>query len=369
MSSINNKPSIEDAIINADKENGDLYKKELEIKKARIDRQFEDLQERKRQQELASQINATTINLDRLKKIAQSNREYLLMARQSQVFLRNDTFKAQIPYFPRNIILVAASTGSGKSTTAANLAYGALCQGQRVLVITNEENPSDVYNRVTALSKGWAYNDHTNFTDEQLDTFDKMIEILGQRMVVIHDGFIEGEMNLTTSVEGIEHVLMSLVRNKDQKQFDVIIIDYYQNINKSLKHPELEGWKAQERFVQFLDSFKNIYNAPIIVLAQKRMGAEDADFKESIEGRKTILNVATCAIEVKADRENLRTSWTVHKSRFNDAVGKTFYTGYKKGMYVPYDKEFQMQMEEFKQKRQVTNTIEKKLFEIKNGRK
>ena len=52
------------------------------------------------------------------------------------------------------------------------------------------------------------------------------------------------------------------------------------------------------------------------------------------------MNHATTAIEVKADRENLRTEWVFRKNRFKGAVGMSVITGYNKGRYVEYDQEF-----------------------------
>ena len=66
----------------------------------------------------------------------------------------------------------------------------------------------------------------------------------------------------------------------------------------------------------------------------------DVDFKDRIEKFKAVMNHATTAVEVKADRENLRTEWVFRKNRFKGAVGISVFTGYNKGKYIPYDQEF-----------------------------
>jgi len=336
-----NKLSMSEKFAEIDPENKDFHLKQDAVKKHRIERQYSDMVERQRQAEKAKKINVTHIDPKRIESIVKKNKEYMLQARQSKVFLTED-FQGKVPYFPRNIILAAARTGEGKSTTCANISFHAITQGQRILVITNEENVGDVYNRVTCLLKKISYNDHTQFSDEQIDMFGDMMRKLSSRMTVIDDTF-NGEMNQTTSIEGIESILKSLLNNPIK--YDAIILDYYQNIDKSIEDPSMTSWQAQEKFCKFIDSFKNIYDAPIILLAQKNQHSEGKSFKESIEGRKVVLNVATCALEIEANRELLCTEWTIRKSRFAGAVGETIRTGYKRGKYVPYDAAFKVEVQ------------------------
>ena len=282
-------------------------------------------------------------------ELAQETEDYLLRARKSKVFL-NDAFRGKVPYFARNIILAAAETGSGKSTISSNLTKTAIVQGLKVLVLTNEENPGDVYNRITCLLKGWQYSQHEKFSDEQIQTFKDNIPILSKRLTVIGDSY-EGRTNCTTSIEGIEAILNSLIKTK--ADFDLIIIDYYQNIDKSVKVPSLVDWQVQYRFCKFLDQYKNKSNATLVVLAQKKPSNKDKElpFKEAIEGRKSILNVATCALNVIKDVDNYCTLFEIKKSRFNDCMGETIRVGFSKGEYVPYTIEFRNQAQIMKQEK------------------
>ena len=72
----------------------------------------------------------------------------------------------------------------------------------------------------------------------------------------------------------------------------------------------------------------------------KANGAGDADFKDRIEKFRAVMNHATTAVEIKTDRENLRTEWIFRKNRFKGAVGVSVFTGYNKGKYVDYDQDF-----------------------------
>jgi len=146
-------------------------------------------------------------------------------------------------------------------------------------------------------------------------------------------------MAKTTSVEGIETVLEKVYESEDR--YDLIIIDYYQKIGHSIKNPKLGIYESQERFVNFLDEFKNRYPAPILLLAQvnKESKHDQKPFKDRIEGRKVVLNIATVAIELVTDHQACRTDWIFHKSRFSGA-GVRLSTGWDRGLYVSYTDEF-----------------------------
>ena len=325
-------------------EEQELINKNREIEKDRIETRHSELQKRKELENKFSSIDLGDRNQDRIKALQEENLNYFTSARKSKVFL-NDDFDGKVPYFERNVILLTGLTGDGKSTTCANLAFHAIAQGQKALVISNEEYSSDIYNRVACLCMGRPYTDHSNFSDQDIFKFNQMIEIMSHRLTVIDDSY-GGDLGQTSTIEGMKAIFSSIIKNKSN--FDVIIIDYYQNVSSSTKVPSKKDWEVQSEFAKFLDSVKNLVHAPIILLAQKKPNSEKISFKESIEGRKLILNTATCAIEMKADRENLKTDWTIHKSRFTNAVGETISTGFKHGRFVKYDDKFINEVETIK---------------------
>lgn len=327
------------AIAAGDQETMEFNRKKRIVEQYTLNSKYDDIQER------TSQLNALqNLNIDKedpsiVQKIAEANEQYLIAAKKAGVFLNND-FKNVVPLFPKNVIVVAAETGVGKSTIASNLAYHAAIQGQRVLMIVNEESPGDVYNRITCLGRGWAYVNHSSFTDEQCKIFKEMTIALRDRIVVIDDGYAPNFQHLTTSIEGVEAVLNSVILNENK--FDLIIIDYYQNIDKSIRVPSLADHQAQYRFCKYIDQFKNRVNAPIVILAQlKTSGETKLSFKESIEGRKGLMNISTCSLRVTKEVENRRTGFTVEKSRFTKSLGQTIWVGFDKGRYIPYTPEFQ----------------------------
>lgn len=349
--------SIEDKIIeSASEEQQEILKKEKELHHNRVKEQHEDMVKRKEQTKKVQNVRLGVYDSDRIQRLKEENRQYLTLAKNSKVFMM-DAFKAKVPYFAKNLITIGATTGSGKSTTCANLTFRAAMSGQNVLVITNEENVTDVYNRLTCLLKGWPYTDHTSFTDEQQDAFDIGIETWPHRVEVIDDKFTKGELGQTTTIEGIEGILNSILKNNIK--YDVIILDYYQKVSSSTKNPKKEPWEVQAKLCKLLDSFKNAYTAPIIVLSQMKPG--DDFYQNRIEGRKMIANVSTCVIELVADRDKLKTDWHIHKSRFIDATGETVFTGFKDGKYVPWTHDFQRDVDQKRQRRAIRQAKENNL--------
>ena len=331
------------------KEISEINAKKAEIEKSKVNLEYEELQEKNREVSALKALDLGAFDEAYALEIASENKDYLLSARSSKSFL-NDSFRGKVPFFSRNIILAVAETGGGKSTISANLTYSAILQGLKVLVITNEENQGDVYNRITCLIKGWHYANHEHFTDDQLNAFEANVPLLSKKLTVIGDSY-RGIHNCTTSIEGIEAILNSVITMKSN--FDLIIFDYYQNVDKSVNNPGLADWQVQYRFAKLLDQYKNKSRATLVVLAQKKgKNGTEISFKESIEGRKSILNVSTCALNIIKDVENYSTIFEIKKSRFNDCMGEQVVVGFDKGRYVPYNVEFKNKAQIAKQEKE-----------------
>lgn len=190
---------------------------------------------------------------------------------------------------------------------------------------------------------GWTYTNHNEFTDEQRKVFSEYIPTwaAGGRLTVIGDNY-EGIPGWTHSVEGIQNIFTNLLR--DGNIYDVVIIDYFQNIRYSKNDPSLDEYECQRRVSGFLDEMKITYPAPIVVMAQMKRLVDDDDttpYNIRFKGSKLITDKATFICEVTPERDYLRSKWRVWKSRFTTAVGEHLYTGYDRGKYVPYSLDFQ----------------------------
>ncbi len=335
--------------IELDRRKKAVQEKDLTLKEHRVNRDLTELVKNTTEMEKAKSISFGRMTSLEIQKLVESNDEYMLAAKNAMVFI-NSEFGKLVPYFRKNLILVGGDTGDGKSTTVANIIYSTILRKNpatgklgRVLVLSNEEAPEDFYNRVTALTKGWKYVNHDQFTEEQRETFSKHIPLWAKdgRLTIIGDTY-QGIPGWTTTVEGIEDVFNNLIR--DNEVYDAIIIDYYQNVKKSKMSPHLQPWECQVKLAALLDQMKLKYPGAIIVMAQMKRLTDDEDttpFNVRFKGSKEICDKSTFICELIPERKLLRSKWTVWKSRFTEAVGNSIYTGYDRGMFVPYSIDFQ----------------------------
>lgn len=338
-----------DAAVKAEADKLDLQAKEAEVRKHRANVALDQIKTAEDEMNRAANLNLDRLSPEQIVELRKQNADYMEAAKYPITFI-NPEFVKLVPSFRKNIILIGAVTGAGKSTAVANIAAPIIFQKKksdqklgRVLVMTNEEKSEDVYNRVTCLAQGWSYTNHSDFTDEQKKVFDQWIAFLSQegRLTVVDDNY-GGVCGTTTTLEGIKGIFENLIKNKIF--YDAIIIDYYQNVQESKLDPNLDQYKVQARLSRMLDHYKNIYPAPIYVFIQlepstSKDGNKKIPFRHRIEGRKVILNVSTACIEMVADKENLSTEFYFHKSRFTQFNGESITMDYVKGKFVKQDKE------------------------------
>lgn len=318
------------------------------VELARIERTADELAR-------AENTNFGLMTAEQVAEVRKENIDYIMAARKALKFI-NRAFGGIMPYFRKNLILIGGDSGHGKSTCVANLVKETMAQishltgrPANVLVITNEEKREDVFNRVTCLVKGWHYVNHDQFTDEQLKIFDQFIPMLSQYMNVVDDNY-NGVSGMTTSLEGICQIFDNMLR--DGTMYDAIIIDYYQNITYSKESPSMGQYEVQALVCHKLDQYKNVYPAPIVIMAQCDPPDEaKTPFKFRLKGAKMLFTKATLAIEMTRDADLLKTIWEVHKSRFTNAIGKKFDTAYNKGKIDIYDDEFIKKIVSLKEER------------------
>lgn len=339
----------------------ETQEKKIVLEHVKVKHQFEQAQQAKKEIDIAQKTDFATMSPDYILSIQQENQDYINAARGGMSFI-NDAFKGIVPFFRKNLILIGGKTGEGKSTTVANIAYSTICQRdpvtgkfRRALIITNEERSSDVYNRITCLHLGWPYTNHDKITPERQKILnDHILHWTKNKLINVIDSNYNGNTSVTTTIEGIRDIFESLLAS-DEK-YDVIIIDYYQKISTSKNNLYMRDIEVQAALAHMLDNYKNLYPAPIILMAQvKPPDKEETPFEIRIKGRKVITDPATVIIEMIANRERRTTGWKIHKSRFNEFIGHTLVTGYDKGKYVIYDNAFQAKVNSLLEKQSYGN--------------
>jgi len=365
---MSDKKEAFDKEMELEKRKAETAAKKVLLEASYVDAKLEQMLQNERDAAKTATTNFGIMSPDQIIQIQKNNDEYMEAAKHAMEFI-NPVFNGIVPFFRKNFILIGARTGEGKSTAVANIAYTTLKEinpstgkTRRVLVLTNEERAEDFYNRVTCLARGWHYTNHSKFTQLQKDTFREMIPILAKRLTVV-DNNHNGSHGVTTTIEGFCTIFDSLIASKEY--YDVVLIDYYQNYTSSQKYPNLSENDVQARLSRVIDKYKNEYPAPIVMFAQITPPDKDdkIPFQLRIKGRKIIMDPTTCAIEMVRNTKELYTLWRIHKSRFTEAIGQDFKTGYDKGKFVIYDTAFAEKVQKMayeKEARRIESKIETK---------
>lgn len=231
--------------------------------------------------------------------------------------------------FP-NLITVGANSGSGKTTAAANITFQLYKNGQRVLILSNEELTLDVLDRISCMEKGYDMNKRSSFTDEQNKELDRLRPIVGDFVRVVDTAW-SNNPQLTSSIEGIQALLQSLT--KQEKFFDCIILDYYQKVTVSKEEPNQVEYATLQELSNILDHYYKIIKAPIVVMCQLHpASAERKEFEKRIKGGKSIMMPSTYVLELQRVEDEYASDWICHKHRWGNA-GKKLRTAWDKGKF------------------------------------
>jgi hypothetical protein len=254
-----------------------------------------------------------------------------LIERSKSIGFIDDKFKNFIQLAPGSLAIIAAKSGTGKSTISANVAANLIKDGKRVLVIANEEKDTDVAVRVACLLGG--YNIHRYKSNDPLFAYSDDEKMLIIESIASLGGLLEirgltykGSTDLVTSLEGMKTIL-----DDAKGQYSAVIIDYYQNVDHSLSNHAKNQYDCQHDFGSMLDKVKHDIGCPIILFAQCTAGKEH--LKTRIEGRKSIYNKATDIFEFVQNPEKTSKASLLecYKDRWLGVQGKALTMEYSEG--------------------------------------
>ena len=230
-------------------------------------------------------------------------------------------FDSYFKLTPGQLVTIAAYTGDGKSTNAANVAASAVEAGKRVMVFSNEEKSTDFFDMVACIVEGIYHKDYIDRTmhpDDQRKVMQRVGKFIKDKSFICLDE--EDTGGGTTKDDYILNCLQALTVAKVKP--DVVIIDYLTNIYAVGSTSSDNHYFELSRFLGNLKNLINKLSFPLVVCAQ--MHSDDK--KKGSKGKPAaldtrlimggdVLRCSTVAVEVKPDFLTKVSTITIHKNR------------------------------------------------------
>ena len=254
---------------------------------------------------------------------------YRNMLMQKITFV-NDELTAMVPFTRENLYLLCATSGTGKSTTAANISYPLWKQQKKVLIITNEEAQHDVLYRIACLDLGYSFNKFkkNEMPKVQIKEVMKLFREIAKYVKVADVNYKNG---MTSSVEGVKN-LLNAVKDAD---YSCVLIDYWQNIKRTINGDAAGNhYNILDDLRIFLGQYIKSSSVPVVMFAQiyPAAGKRSTELEDRIKMGKTIFETATVAIEIITDFASQTTKFIVRKDRFG-FQGKFLNNHFNNGRY------------------------------------
>jgi replicative DNA helicase len=267
---------------------------------------------------------------DDLKEIISAIARHNRMLKE-RLTLINDSLTKAIPLVRENLYLFAAYTGSGKSSTAANISYPLWKQGKKVLIISNEETQKDVVSRIACLEAGVNFQSVIRGEITKMEEMSYVVHIPNIKQHVI---VVSAEDPRTTRLEGMKN-LLEAAKNED---FSAIIIDYFQLIKYSSEHPNKEPYKVMMEFKDYLNAYVKTSNAPVIMFAQlwslSKRPAKGTELDSRLKECASIQDGASVVVEIVPNFQESTSDFLICKDRFFGRKGDKLTCQYSKGRYL-----------------------------------
>lgn len=307
----------------------DVYGKEQYLRTKRVNRNYNYEKRIESEIEKTRNLDIRTIPEGYYEDLEAKAQEIRLAQTNSHPFITPKLTELVSLSFP-NLITVGALSGSGKTTAAANITFQLYQNGRRVLIISNEELTLDVLDRISCMEKGYDINQRATFSEEQNRELDLLRPVVGDFVRVVDTAWA-GNPELTTSIEGIQSIFQSLI--KQEKFFDCIILDYYQKVTVSKEDPDQAGYSILQELSNTLDHYYKLVKAPIVVLTQLHpVGEGQKEFEKRIKGGKSIMMPSTFVLELKKVDGEYASDWICHKHRWGNE-GKKVRTAWNRGKF------------------------------------
>lgn len=220
-------------------------------------------------------------------------------------------------YLGPGLTLIGGKTGRGKTSLLANLLAGFVTYRPDTIavVILNEEKGGTLLQRVACVLLKASF---PRFFFGRLQTFEedqvrKLARELAARIVVFNgDAMPDGSYYDTSCLEDVK----TIVGGAPSVGANLVLGDYWQNVNFSRDNPTLETWQISKDLGFFMKEFGRKHKVPVGWFCQLKGEDESKDFKDRVENDKHLANHAYTCIELKPDKETCMTTFQIWKQRW-----------------------------------------------------
>ena len=210
---------------------------------------------------------------------------------------------------PMGATLFGARSGRGKSATAANaLADVARKYPQKSsLVLTNEETTEGVFNRAACayLGKSFSMLQAGKLSKEDVEEVKSCIRDALLKRIKVRQRIATIEDAVAVFEAAVNH----------NPPFDLIIVDYLQNIRKSTVHTDWARWDVIKEFGDYLAEFGTRVITRVLIFAQLKRNSDSEDFQDRIQYDSTFLQHMKVGIEIIPNFDTFQTKFVIHKHR------------------------------------------------------
>jgi hypothetical protein len=194
----------------------------------------------------------------------------------------------------------------------------------------NEEKGGTLLQRTACvlLKKSFAKFFHKGMFPAEEDEVRSLAEELISRIVIV-----DSDPYDTNCLEDIK----TIITGAPSAGANLVLLDYYQNVNHSRDNPGMEPFKILKELGFFLKEYGRANKVPLGVFCQLKSDADAKDFKDRVENDKTVFNHAYNCLEIKPDKETGLTEFIVWKQRFAYEQFYKVVLKYDGGRYVPQE--------------------------------
>ena len=261
----------------------------------------------------------------------------------ARLFCITEELTPLVPLFGVELILMAAETGRGKTSSLVNIVEPLIAQNKKILCISNEERGSDIAMRIAALKLGYNINNRgiwDSNSDEWINLTRECAELTNNENLHIVDNYVPGRDLKTgetvdpldlTNVDHIKALLTSVER--DGFKFDLMLFDYITKVGNSDAKDATH--KVIVDTIKYIEEWAKRNGCPCIIFSQLKPQPKEGkplEYADRLPASRQMLHAFSTALEIETNYDLKETKIISRKVRYGEQFTKTLV--FDRGRYI-----------------------------------